>query len=320
MGEIVVAIGSKDNLVEDISLLARKWSENPKVVTLSGPALKPGIAEKASALFLDTNIVLALIDPDPGLLDDVKDHLSLLKEKINSIVYYTEAKPEVPAYLGSARLHIEQDREMRVRERVLSSVRARRKKMTDKAFALLKERVKDEVLLEQELDKLIDYAGDKDTIELKDVAAVVTQTHEDTLIALFEAIAQRNQKELIAILQNLLAQGVHILAIQNYLVRQLRLLLQAKDMESLLTSQTDYKTFSKALATFKESLDFKPQEKKHYFLYQKPYYAYRLSKTSMKFSKKELVSLLDMLAHLDALIKRGTKYDRVRLESGLLEV
>ncbi|HVN23492.1 MAG TPA: hypothetical protein VMT71_05945 [Syntrophorhabdales bacterium] len=320
MGEIVVAIGSKDNLVEDLSLLARKWSENPKVVTLSGPALKPGIAEKASALFLDTNIVLALIDPDPGLLDDVKDHLSLLKEKINSIVYYTEAKPEVPAYLGSARLHIEQDREMRVRERVLSSVRARRKKMTDKAFALLKERVKDEVLLEQELDKLIDYAGDKDTIELKDVAAVVTQTHEDTLIALFEAIAQRNQKELIAILQNLLAQGVHILAIQNYLVRQLRLLLQAKDMESLLTSQTDYKTFSKALATFKESLDFKPQEKKHYFLYQKPYYAYRLSKTSMKFSKKELVSLLDMLAHLDALIKRGTKYDRVRLESGLLEV
>ena len=64
MGEIIVAIGSKDNLVEDISLLARKWLDSPKIVALTGPTMKAGIAEKASALFLDTNIVLALLDAD----------------------------------------------------------------------------------------------------------------------------------------------------------------------------------------------------------------------------------------------------------------
>ena len=320
MGEFIVAIGSKDNLVEDISLLARKWLENPKIVALTGPTMKAGIVEKASALFIDTNIVLALLDPDRSLLEAVKDQLLTLKEKINSIVYYTGMKPDVPAFLGSAPVRMEQDREMRVRERVLSSTRGRRKKMTDKAFALLKERIKDEVLLEQELGKLLDYVGDRETIELRDVAAVVTQTHEDTLFTLFDAMAQRNHKESIGILENLLAQGVHILAVQSYLVRQIRLLLQAKDMEDLLTTEMDYKMFSKTFAALKESLDFAPKERKHYFPYQKPYYAFKLSKTSMKFSKKELVSLLGMLAHLDALIKKGAKHDRVRLETGLLEV
>ena len=215
---------------------------------------------------------------------------------------------------------MEQDRETRMRERVLSSICGRGKKMTDKAFALLKERTQRRGLARQELGKLLDYVGDKQTIELRDVAAVVTQTHEDTLIMLFEALAQRNHKELVSILENLFAQGVHILAIQSFLVRQIRLLLQAKDMADLLTTEMDYKMFSKTFTTLKESLDFAPRERKHYFPYQKPYYAFKLSKTSMKFSKKELISLLDMLAHLDALIKKGTKYDRIRLETGLLEV
>ncbi len=320
MGEIIVAIGSKDNVVEDISVLARKWLENPKIVALTGPTMKAGIVEKASALFIDTNIVLALLDPDRGLLEVLKDQLLILKEKINVAVYYTSAKPDVPAFLGSAPVHMEQDREMRMRERVLSSTRGRRKKMTDKAFALFKERIKDESLLEPELGKLLDYVGDKETIELRDVAAVVTQTHEETLITLFDAMAQRNHKELIGILENLLGQGVHILAIQSYLVRQIRLLLQAKDMEDLLTTEMDYKMFSKTFTALKESLDFAPKERKHYFPYQKPYYAFKLSKTSMKFSKKELISFLGMLAHLDVLIKTGTRYDRLRLETGLLEV
>jgi DNA polymerase III delta subunit len=320
MGEIIVAIGSKDSLVEDISLLAGKWLDNPKIVALTGPNIKTGIVEKASALFTDVNVVLALLDPDRRDLEAVKDQLLTLKERINSIVYYTGSKPDIPAFLGSAPVQMEQDRDLRVRERVLSFTRGQRKKMTDKAFALLKERIRDESLLHQELGKLLDYVGDKETIELRDVAAVITQTHEDTLITLFDAMAQRNHKELIGILENLLAQGVHILAVQSFLVRQIRLLLQAKDIEDLQTTEMNYKMFTKTFTTLKESLDFMPQEKKHYFPYQKPYYAFKLSQSSMKFSKKELVSLLGMLTHLDARIKKGTKYDRVRLETGLLEV
>ena len=320
MDRIAVVVGTKENSVEDISLLARKWLENPKIVAVTGPDIKSAVVEKSSALFIDGNLVLALLDPEQKVLQEVKDQFLTLKEKIHIIVYYTDSKPDAPAFLGKAPVQLDQDRDTRIRNRVLSLTRARGKKMTDKAFAVVKERIKDESLLEPELTKVLDYVGDKQTIELKDVAAVVTQTHEDTLITLFDAMAQKNHKQLISILENLLAHGLHILAIQNFLVRQVRLLLQAKDMEDLLTTEMSYKMFSKTFTTLKEGLDFAPHERKHYFPYQKPYYAFNLSKTSMKFSKKELVSLLGVLAELDTLIKTGTKYDKARLETALLEV
>jgi hypothetical protein len=194
------------------------------------------------------------------------------------------------------------------------------KKMTDKAFALLKERVKEEAFLEQELNKLLDYAGDKDTIELKDVAAVITETHEETLITLFEAMAQKSHRELIAILENLLSNGLHILAIHSYLIRQIRLLLQAKDIEELYPTEMDYKMFTKTLGTLKEGLDSPPRERKHFLAYQKPYYAFKLSKTSAKSSGKDLLNLYSMLVELEKSIKTGTKHDRTRLETALLEV
>jgi DNA polymerase III delta subunit len=250
----------------------------------------------------------------------VQNHLLTLKEKAFVIIYYTAAPSDVPAFLGKAPVQLEQDRDKRLRDRVLAFTRARGKKMTDKAFAALSQRVKDESLLESELNKVLDHAGNKEAIEQKDVTAVVTQTHEGTLITLFDAIAQKDRKQVVNVLENLLAQGLHILAIQNFLVRQVRLLLQAKDMEDLLTSEMSYKMFSKTFPSLKESLDFKPLEKKHYFPYQKPYYAYNLSKTSAKFSRKELVSMLGRLAELDTLIKTGTKYDKVRLQTALLEV
>ena len=320
MGDIVVAIGSKDNAVEDITLLARKWLENPKIVAASGPDIRGTVIEKSSALFIDGNLVLALLDPDQKTLQEVHNQLLTLKEKAFVIVYYTGTQPEVPAFLGKAPVHLEQDRDKRLRDRVLAFTRARGKKMTDKAFAALSQRVKDESMLESELNKVLDYIGNKETVEQRDVAAVVTQTHEGTLIMLFDAIAQKDRKQVINVLENLLSQGLHILAIQHFLVRQVRLLLQAKDMEDLLTSEMSYKMFSKTFPTLKESLDFKPLEKKHYFPYQKPYYAYNLSKTSAKFSRKELVSMLGVLAGLDTLIKTGTKYDKVRLQTALLEV
>ncbi len=320
MERLAVVIGSKETIVEDISILARKWLENPKIVAVTGPDIKGAVVEKASSLFIDTNLVLALVDPEQNALLEIKDQFLTLKEKIHIVIYYADSKPDLPAFIDTAPVQLEQDRDTRIRDRVLSLTRARRKKMTDKAFALVKERIKDESLLEPELTKVLDYVGDKETVELKDAAAVITQTHEDTLIALFEAMAQKDHKQLISILENLLAQGLHILAIQNFLVRQVRLLLQAKDMEDLLTTEMNYKMFSKTFTTLKSGLDFAPHEKRHYFPYQKPYYAFNLSKTSMKFSRKDLISLLGVLAELDTLIKTGTKYDKIRLETALLEV
>jgi DNA polymerase III delta subunit len=320
MGDILVAVGSKDTVSEDVSLLARKWFEHPRIVAVTGTDIRPTVVEKASALFVEPDLVLAILDPEKAELEDVKNHLQILKERIHLIIYYTESTSEPPAFLDSKPVQMDTDRDTRLRERVLTVTRARHKKMTDKAFALLKERVKEEAFLEPELNKLLDYAGDKDTIELKDVAAVITETHEETLITLFEAMAQKNHRELIGILENLLSHGLHILAIHSFLIRQIRLLLQAKDIEELFPTEMDYKMFTKTLGTLKEGLDSPPREKKHFLSYQKPYYAFKLSKTSSKSSEKDLLMLYGALVGLEMSIKTGTKYDRIRLETALLEV
>jgi hypothetical protein len=98
------------------------------------------------------------------------------------------------------------------------------------------------------------------------------------------------------------------------------LLLQAKDIDELFPTEMDYKMFTKTLGTLKETLDSPPREKKHFLAYQKPYYAFKLSKTSSKSSEKDLLTLYRMLVGLEMSIKSGTKYDRTRLETALLEV
>jgi DNA polymerase III delta subunit len=194
------------------------------------------------------------------------------------------------------------------------------KKMTDKAFRALVERIKDESVLESELMKLVNYIGDKSSIDSKDIHAIIVEMHEDNLINLFESIAKLDNQEVLKIFENLLKNGVHILAVHSYLVRQIRLLLQAKDMEELYRANPDYGTFVKTFGKWKENLEIKTSEKKHYFPYQKPFYAHKLSKASRRISKQTLISFLNSLTMSDVRMKRGTRFDQFHMERDLLEV
>jgi DNA polymerase III delta subunit len=320
MGQVVLAMGSKENFLADISLLGRRWSENPRVVAVTGAAIKETVAQKASALFAEEDLVLALLDPAREVIDQIETSLNVLKEKVGVIIYSTSADLDVPSSLGAVRVSLDQEREKRIRERVLSMVRAEGKKMTDKAFTLLKERVRDEACLEEELAKLISYVGEKQLVEVRDVAAIVTEVHEEDFIALSEAIARRNKKEIIAILETLLSQGMNILAIHSFLTRHLGLLLQAKDGEGFFRGVSDFRLFSKAFGKLKEDLDPRPLDKRHYVAFQKPFYAYNLHKTSQKMSREGLLAFFDMLARFDGKVKKGTRHDRTTFEAGLLGV
>ncbi|MGD0229618.1 MAG: hypothetical protein ABSC19_04560, partial [Syntrophorhabdales bacterium] len=185
MGEIVFTVGSKENFVEDVHLLARQWLESPRIVAVTGPAIKETLVEKASALFVEEDLVLALLDPSREMIHETEAALKVVKERAAVIIYSTSPDLDLPASLGASRVNLEQEREKRIKERVLAAVRADGKKMTDKAFALLKERIRDETLMDAELAKLISFVGDKELIGVKDIAAVVTETqHEEDFIAL----------------------------------------------------------------------------------------------------------------------------------------
>lgn len=317
---LTLAFGSKDNVMEDIHLLAKQGETNPKIVVVTGPGAGETLLEKTSALFLDEHLVLVLLDPTESFVEEMKGTLSILKEKMNVIIYCTSSDFDLPASLGAVKITLEKEKEKRFREKVRSVMKMDGKKMTEKALALLQERVKDEALLEEELAKLMSYTGDKKLIELRDVAAIVTEVHDGDFIALSEAIARKSKKEVIAILETLLSQETNILAVHGFMARHIRLLLQAKDAGEFLQADADFRSFSKGFAGLKEKLDLTPMEKRHYLAYQKPYYAYNLTKTSKKFTKQMLVSFLHMLAGFDLKVKKGTKHDRTNFEAGLLGV
>jgi DNA polymerase III delta subunit len=319
MNGITQAVGSRETMAEDIHTIARKWFNNPQILIVTGKDIEAAVIEKSSTLFLEGNLVLVLVDPGNKVLTALEKQLETLKERIHIIVYSTaRPSPGEKAFEGDT-LVMEKNKDKRIRDGVLEFTKRYDKKMTDKGFRLFVERIRDESIMETELMKLVNYVGERKEIKSKDVLAVVTETHEESLLTFFNALARMDKKETLAIFENLLLNGLHILAIHSFLVRQIRLLLQAKDMEEVFRRTSDYAAFGKTFQKWRDSLEFKPMEKKQYLPFQNPYHAFNLSKTSRRIPRKQLISLFNMLAAFDLDVKRGTKYERARLEHWFVE-
>ncbi len=318
MNKLIIAVGSKENVLEDIHALAKRFVKEPEIIIVTGKDIRNAVIEHASNLFLDERRVLAIIDPERDRVEELKGQLDVLKEKIFVILYSIGKESNLHQVIEGEQIVLEQDKEKRIREQVLSVVRSYGKTMTKEGFDLLKERIKDESILESELLKLINYVGNRKEIGSKDVRAIVTETHEESFLRLFEAFAASDRQKMIGIFENLLENGEDILAIQSYLVNQIRLLLQAKDMEEVFRAGQGFPLFKKTFLKWKESLDLEDSEKKRYLPYKHPYYAFQLSQISQKMSKRDLIAFLHMLAGFDVNVKRGTKHGRTHLEYGLL--
>jgi DNA polymerase III delta subunit len=319
MHGITTIIGTKENIAEDVRVFSEKLMDNPDILVVTKKDIKDKVIEKTSALFVEKNIVLVLLDPERELLEEIKGQLVLLKEKMDIIIYFTAAVSNTQNPIECTTIIIKKDKEKRVKDRVLALLKKYNKVMTDKGFKLFRERVVDESMLESELMKLINYVGAKKEIKSGDVKSIVTETHEENLLNFFDVIAQTDKKEMLNALETLLSSGMNIIAIQGFLVKQARLMLQAKDIEEILKVSHEYPAFSKIFNKWKENIEMIPLEKKLYLPYQKTFYAYKLSKTSQRFKRKDLLSFLNMLMHFDNKVKSGTKQDRIRLEHGLLE-
>jgi len=319
MNDITTIIGTKENITEDIRTFSEKLTNNPEILVVTKKDIKDKVIEQASALFVEQNIVLVILDPEMKLLEEIKKHLMILKEKMHVIIYFTTPVSGSQNPIECTTITIKKDREKRVKDRVLTLLKKHNKVMTDKGFKLFRERVADESMLESELMKLINYVGAKKEIKSGDVKSIVTESHEESLLNFFDVIAQTDKKEMLDKLEILLSGGMNMLAIQGFLVKQTRLMLQAKDMEEISKVNYEYPAFAKIFNKWKESIEMTPLEKKLYLPYQKPFYAYKLSKTGQRFKRKDLLSFFNMLMYFDAKIKSGTKQDRIRLEHGLLE-
>ncbi len=319
MTDITTIVGTKENMAEDVRTFLQKTHANAQILFVSKKDMRSTVIERASALFIAQDSVLVLVDPDKELLEGLKEQLQALKERMPVILYLTSTPTGNTGLMGSITVVMEQEKEKRVKNKVLTMLRKQDRVMTDKAFKLFREKIKDESMLESELMKLIDFVGERREIRSGDVSAIVTETHEDNLLNFFETIAQIDKKEMLDTFDNLLSNGLNILAIHGFLAKQTRLMLQAKDLEEIFRAGQEYPAFSKTFGKWKEGIELTPIDKKLYLPYQKAFYAYKLSQTSRRFKKKDLLFFFDMLLSFDAEVKSGTKHDRSYLEQGLLE-
>jgi DNA polymerase-3 subunit delta len=94
-------------------------------------------------------------------------------------------------------------------------------------------------LLANELDKLATYVGPGATITVEDVRQLSAQVQEARIFDLTDALAQRNRKQALDLLHDLLADGEPPLKLISTITSQVRSLLLVKELadNGLRTSQ-----------------------------------------------------------------------------------
>lgn len=85
-------------------------------------------------------------------------------------------------------------------------------------------------LLANELDKLATYVGDRGIITVDDVRKLSAQVQEARIFDLTDALAQRNQKQALTILHDLLADGEPPIKLISTITSQVRSLLLVKEL------------------------------------------------------------------------------------------
>ena len=79
------------------------------------------------------------------------------------------------------------------------------------------------------LEKLVQYTGNRNTITQEDVESILTRTRQDPIFEMTSAITERNAAAALFYLKSLLSRGFFPLQITAAIVRQIRKLLIVKD-------------------------------------------------------------------------------------------
>jgi DNA polymerase-3 subunit delta len=84
-------------------------------------------------------------------------------------------------------------------------------------------------IIDNEVEKAVLFCGDKNVIEVKDLAEVLTTGNRDTIFDLVEAVGKGNIQKSLLLLGTLIDNDNHPLAILKMISRQFRLISIAKE-------------------------------------------------------------------------------------------
>lgn len=153
-------------------------------------------------------------------------------------------------------------------------------------------------LLENEAEKLINYAGERCEINLNDIEKICSFTSNERVFDLLDALGAKDTKKALFVLSSILARGEQPISVLAMISNQLKIMLQCK-----LLSEAGY-----SLSELNSKL------KAH------PYVIKKSLAQSKNFTMEELLSILNRCRGIDVSIKTGHCEPGLALELLLAEV
>ncbi|HOJ52425.1 MAG TPA: DNA polymerase III subunit delta [Syntrophales bacterium] len=165
-----------------------------------------------------------------------------------------------------------------------------------------------------ELEKLVVLTGERKVITEADVASTVEKTKVESVFRLTSALARKEERETLKVLNELLDQEVAPPALVSLLARELGLLLRARLLLEVTRGQVESMEPREFERNFLPTLkELSPEISALH-----PYVAYHLLKNAALFEQKELAEAINRLAEVDRLMKTTACDPRLLLERFVL--
>ncbi|MBM3216315.1 DNA polymerase III subunit delta [Candidatus Poribacteria bacterium] len=185
------------------------------------------------------------------------------------------------------------------------------RRIASDALAAFRSRTNDDLgRIVDELEKLVAYVGDAEEITLSDVTAAVSDGTSSSVFDLTDALGARDLAKALMCLDDVLKQGEPPLRVHAMLVRQVRMMLQARLLcESGrvldVAPEMSYGAFSSGVhgKWDAETVRSLPSGAQTNLLKQKPYAAYLAFRQSAKFTTAELLVAYERLIEADEEMK-----------------
>ena len=206
-----------------------------------------------------------------------------------------------------------------------------------------------------ELEKLVNYVGDRETITFTDVKELLKRTRQDPIFEFTNAITDRNMESSLFLLESILSAGMHPLQLLTAMVNQIRKLINAKGFaehpvgvvwregatfnyfqKNIVPAVTEYDhllrdrlvDWEAGLAEQKtkgkkKSAKTKIGDSSDLLMMKNPknpYPTYQLLKKSDKFSMAELKAALNAIKDADLLMKSTAQNPRRVLEDVVFKI
>jgi DNA polymerase III subunit delta len=205
-----------------------------------------------------------------------------------------------------------------------------------------------------ELEKLINYVGDRETINFADVKELLNRTRLDPIFEFTNSLTDRNMESSLLLLSSVLSAGMHPLQILTAMANQIRKLINAKgfvenQLGTVWRKDATYNYFQKnvipALSEYDHLLrnrladwnvDLEKQTSKKKKKSSKkigdnsdlliiknpknPYPAYQMLKKSENFSMVDLKAALNTIKNADMLMKTTAQNSMCVLEDVIFNI